>query len=300
MGREYVYSWWQVGGSALGTFLAIAMHVQEGETDPTFLTLAIAGAVLTGLGVTVGLHRLFSHRAFRARRPLELALFILGTAAGQGYPIRWVYDHRIHHRHTDTPGDPHSPVWWGSCRLGAVSGFLHAHCLWLFRPRAAVDGHVVRDLAEDGVLVRLDQAAPLIVLAGLLLPGCLGAIVEPTPMGFLKGALWGGAVRMFLLNHVTWSVNSVCHTLGVKPDGLPNEARNNPLVGLLALGEGWHGNHHLDPSSARHGWRWYQVDITWGVLRVLEAIGLIDGVRRHRVAAPIATKDLDVGGGGGN
>lgn len=292
---EYAYSWWQVVGTLGGTVLALTLAGRDEGVQVAYLWMAIAGVVVTGLGVTLGLHRLYSHRSFRARRPLELSLFVLGTAAGQGYPIRWVYDHRIHHRFTDVPGDPHSPCWRGEHRLRPIHGFLHAHFLWLFRVREPVQGDVVRDLADDATLVALDRAAPLIVATGLLVPGLIGALVESSPMGFLRGVLWGGTVRMFLLNHFTWSVNSVCHMLGEKPAGLANEARNNPLVGILALGEGWHGNHHLDPSSARHGWRWYEVDFTWVVLRILENVGVINSVRRPRSA--MAGNPRDSGGG---
>lgn len=280
--EEHTYSWWQTGGTSAGVFAALLLHVREVDIAPGFYMLAVVGAVLTGFGVTMGLHRLYSHQSFRARRPLALALFVLGTAAGQGYPIRWIYDHRVHHRYTDVPGDPHSPLWWGSRRLGLAAGFLHAHCLWLFRERMPLDGRIVKDIAGDQTLVRIDRVAPLIVVCGLLLPGFLGLVIEPAPVGFVKGVLWGGLVRMFLLNHVTWSVNSVCHMVGGRPSGLSNQARNNPVVGILALGEGWHGNHHLDPSSARHGWRWYQFDFTWYVLRLLQSLGLISSVRSPR------------------
>jgi stearoyl-CoA desaturase (Delta-9 desaturase) len=276
---EQIYAWWSVLGTFVCASLAITDTVRARHFSLALLTLCVGFLLLTGFGVSAGLHRYFTHRSFKATRAFSVALAVLGIASAQGYFLRWIYDHRIHHRLTDAPGDPHSPYFFGPKQLHGCSGLLHAHFLWLFRHRESVKSEVIADHAGDGVMVALDRYSPLIVLAGVLLPGAFALLIDCSAAMFLKGALWGGPVRMFLLNHIVWGVNSIGHRFGGRALGASGEARNNALLGLLAFGDGWHANHHLSPTSARHGRVWYQIDISWIVLVLLARLGLVSALR---------------------
>lgn len=276
---ERWYAWWSVCGTLTGTMAAGLIAVFEGGVEPFFVFLSLFFLVITGFGVSAGLHRYFSHYSYAAKRPFQVALAVLGIASAQGYFIRWVFDHRIHHRYTDMPGDPHSPYFRGETELSRIGGLLHAHFGWLLRGRSVLAGRVVGDLASDPVMTALDRQSPAIALVGVLVAALIGWSFEPSAMGFLKGALWGGPVRMFLLNHIVWSVNSIGHSVGSKVEGVRSQARNNALLGFLAFGDGWHANHHLSPLSARHGWQKGALDLSWTVLRLLERIGWVYNLR---------------------
>ncbi len=243
------------------------------------LALMAGMYALTGLGVTVGFHRLFTHRSFQAVRPLKWALAVLGSMAAQGPLLTWVAVHRRHHRHSDREDDPHSPHSHGGGVRGVLMGFLHAHVGWMLKPHPTDQARYVRDLRRDHVLRRISDWFGAWVALGLLLPAVAGGLLTGSWPGALLGLLWGGLARMFVLHHVTWSVNSVCHLWGGRPFGSDDQSRNNPLFGILGFGEGWHNNHHAFPSSARHGLRWWEFDLSYGVIRVLEAAGLAWGVR---------------------
>jgi stearoyl-CoA desaturase (delta-9 desaturase) len=273
---ETLVAYFMVGGTAVGAAVAFGYAAMIAGPERHHLALGAASFVLTGLGVTLGLHRHLTHRSFAASRWLQLTLTVLGVASGQGYLVRWVFDHRMHHRLEDQPGDPHSPYWWGREPLSGWRGFLHAHFLWLLRERPLPTDAVVGDLARDRALMAIDRASPLIALAGILLPGVLSvAIWKPGWESFLLGCLWGGVVRMFLLAHVTWTVNSVCHIVGSTPPGYTGRARNNVVIGILAVGEGWHANHHERPRRARHGVEWWQFDLSYLVLKALAFTGAV-------------------------
>ena len=230
--------------------------------------------VLTGMGITVGYHRLFTHRSFETNRILQFIFAALGSMALQGPLLRWVANHRCHHQCSDTQGDPHSPHQHGHGILGVVRGAWHAHVGWLFQADPPNFARYIKDLVQDPLLRVASALFPLWVAIGLLLPAIIGGVLTGSWMGAFFGVLWGGLVRIFLVHHVTWSVNSICHLWGGRPFPNSDESRNNFVFGILALGEGWHNNHHAFPTSASHGLRWWQFDASYWLIRALALVGL--------------------------
>jgi len=241
---------------------------------------------LTVLGITVGFHRLFTHHSFETNRVVQCILSVLGSMAIQGSLLKWVARHRRHHQHSDRDDDPHSPHHHGRGFLGLLRGFWHAHLGWMFKPDPPGLSHYVKDLRQSGLLRTMSALFPLWVVVGLLIPAVLGGLLTGTWLGALFGLVWGGLARIFLVHHVTWSVNSVCHLWGRRPYRSADHSRNNFLMGLLALGEGWHNNHHAFPTSARHGLRWWQIDVSYWVIRLLALLGVAWNVKRPSTAAP--------------
>ncbi len=238
--------------------------------------------VLTGLGITVGFHRHLTHRAFATSRAVRGVLAALGSAAIEGPVISWVADHRKHHAFADREGDPHSPhVGHGSGWRGAFSGLLHAHVGWLFihTQRGARDRYAP-DLVRDPVVRFIDRTFVVWVLAGFGAAFGLGVAIGGTVVAGLTGLLWGGAVRMFFLHHVTYSINSICHFFGRRGFATPDRSGNVSWLALPSMGESWHNNHHAFPTSAAHGLRWYQIDISAMVISALEKVGLVWDVVR--------------------
>jgi stearoyl-CoA desaturase (delta-9 desaturase) len=275
-----------VVGPFLGLIAAVALLWHRGPGGsrgigwPEILVMAATYA-LAGFGVTVGYHRLLTHRAFETARPVRLLLAVLGSAAGQGMVIRWCATHRRHHQRADRPGDPHSPhVHGGGGGVrGLLSGLWHAHVGWTFQADAPDLARSVPDLLADRALVRVDQLYLLWVALGLLLPAAALGLYAGSWRGFASGLLWGGLVRTFLMHHVTWSVNSVCHVWGSRPFASGDRSTNNFPVAILSLGEGWHNNHHAFPTSARHGLRWWQFDASFVLIRLLEVVRVARNVR---------------------
>ncbi|MGH2837706.1 MAG: acyl-CoA desaturase [Thermoleophilaceae bacterium] len=241
---------------------------------------------LTGLGITVGFHRHLTHRAFKARRPVRAALAILGSAAVEGPVVSWVADHRKHHAFSDEPGDPHSPhVDHGGGLRGSLKGLAHAHLGWLFvHDQRALKTRYAPDLLKDPLIRFVDRTFVLWVIAGLAVPFGLGWAIGGSFHSALTGLLWGGLVRMFLLHHVTYSINSLCHFFGRRDYDTGDESRNLAWLAPLSFGESWHNNHHAFPTSARHGLRLWQVDPGAGVIWVLEKTGLAWDVVRAEPA----------------
>jgi stearoyl-CoA desaturase (delta-9 desaturase) len=236
--------------------------------------------IVSGLGITIGYHRLYTHKSFATRGPVAVLFAIFGGMATQGPVIWWCATHRKHHQHSDHEHDPHSPHAGHAPGIrGAVRGFLHAHMGWLFSDLRADMKRYVPDLLADRTTVRINRLFPLWVALGLAIPAAIGGLVTMTWMGALLGFLWGGIVRICLLHHVTWSINSVCHIWGSRDYASGDESRNNPIFGILAFGEGWHNNHHAFPASARHGLKWWQFDSSWLVIRTLEKLGLASKIR---------------------
>lgn len=234
---------------------------------------------LTGFGITLGYHRLFTHRSFATVRPIQLILGILGSMAVEGPLLKWVAMHRRHHQYSDTHGDPHSPNLEGKGFLAMLCGLWHAHMGWLFARDAPGLSRYIGDLLSDRMLRTVSRLFPLWVILSMLIPAALGGLLSGTWPGALMGFIWGGLARVFLVHHMTWSINSVCHLWGRRPFRSHDRSRNNLLFGILGLGEGWHNNHHAFPASARHGLAWWQIDVTYLVIRALEAIGLAWKVR---------------------
>jgi stearoyl-CoA desaturase (Delta-9 desaturase) len=235
------------------------------------LVLAIT-YTLVGLGVTVGFHRLFTHRSFKTTRGVRALLAVLGSMAVEGPVIEWVATHRKHHRFSDEPGDPHSPhldhaPGW----RGALRGLAHAHVGWMFRGKdMANPNRYAKDLLADPDLRLISRTFPLWVAAGLALPFGLGVALTGSVAGGLTGLLWGGAVRVFLLHHATFSINSLCHYYGRRPFVTGDQSRNLAWLAPIAFGEAWHNNHHAFPTSARHGLGRLQLDPSAWLISGLE------------------------------
>jgi stearoyl-CoA desaturase (delta-9 desaturase) len=243
------------------------------------LGLLLGMYALTGFGITVGFHRLFVHRSFETTGVVKFLLSAFGSMAVQGSLFNWVAHHRIHHRHSDTPEDPHSPHHQGKGLLGWLRGFWHAHIGWAFDPDKEDLEHYVQDLRQSPSLCVANALFPLWVALGLLIPAALGGLLTMSWAGVVRGLAWGGLARIFLVHHVTWGVNSVCHIWGLRPYKGDDESRDNILLGVLALGEGWHNTHHAFPTSARHGLRWWQLDVSYWLIRALALAGLAWNVK---------------------
>ena len=238
--------------------------------------------VLNGLGVTVGYHRLFTHRAFTTYRPIRYLLALLGCMAAEGAPVIWASQHRAHHASSDQEGDPHSP-WVGRKPgvFGAFKALLFAHYGHVFFQKEPIDpDRFAPDLAREPFLCWLERWAAIPVIAGFLIPGAIGYGIHGTWSGACGGLLWGGFVRLFLITHATGSVNSICHMFGSRTFDTGDQARNNYWLMPVTLGESFHSGHHAFPTSARHGLRWWEIDPSWCVIWCLEKVGLASNVVR--------------------
>ena len=242
--------------------------------------------VLTGLGITVGFHRMLTHRSFQTSKAVERTFAFLGSMAVQGSVIQWVSDHRKHHAHTDEEGDPHSPHagFAGGGVRGTLRGLFHAHVGWILTEEGGANrAKYAKDLVEDRGMKRISDSFHWIVLFSLALPTALGfAITGGSWKGALTGLLWGGFVRVFLLHHVTWSINSICHFFGTRRFAVDDHSTNVFWLALPSFGEAWHHNHHTFPRSAEHGLaRWERfMDPSAAVIRLLEKAGLVWNVVR--------------------
>ena len=243
------------------------------------LSLLLGMYFLTVLGITVGFHRLFTHKSFEAHPAVQCVLAILGSMAIQGPLAKWVALHRRHHHYSDTHEDPHSPHHGGSGVVGMLKGAWHAHIGWLFTPDPEDLPRYIKDIQRSRLLSTISALFPLWVLLGLLIPAALGGALTQSWSGAMLGLVWGGGVRIFLVHHVTWSINSVCHIWGQRRFPSRDHSRNNFLFGILGLGEGWHNNHHAYPYSARHGLRWWELDLSYAVIRLLSLLGLAKNVK---------------------
>jgi stearoyl-CoA desaturase (delta-9 desaturase) len=241
--------------------------------------------VLTALGVTVGFHRMLTHRAFQTSKTLERIFAVLGSLAVQGSVIQWVSDHRKHHAHTDEEGDPHSPHagFAGGGIKGTLRGLFHAHVGWILTEQGGDNrAKYAKDLVEDPGMRRISDNFHWLVLISLALPAAAGYAMTGRLTGALTGLLWGGFVRIFLLHHVTWSINSICHFVGTRRFDVDDHSTNVFWLALPSMGEAWHHNHHTFPRSAAHGLkRWERaMDPSAGVIWVLEKLGLVWNVVR--------------------
>jgi stearoyl-CoA desaturase (Delta-9 desaturase) len=250
--------------------------------------------VLTGMGVTVGFHRLFTHRAFKTTRTVRAILAVLGSAAIEGPVISWVADHRKHHAFSDRPGDPHSPhVDHGVGWRGALKGLLHAHVGWLFlHTNRGRRSRYAPDLLADPIVARIDRTFVVWALGGLGAAFGLGVAIGGTVGEGLTALLWGGGVRILVVHHVTYSINSLCHYFGRQRFRTPDESRNLAWLSFFTFGEAWHNNHHAFPTSFRHGMRRWEFDPSAAVIWALEKCGLAWDVVRvspERQASKLAT-----------
>jgi stearoyl-CoA desaturase (delta-9 desaturase) len=282
----------------VGPFLAFAYGIHQlwnNQVNSRDLVICGAFYALTALGITVGFHRLVTHRSFVTFWPIRALFLVLGSLAVEGSAVYWVATHLEHHAKSDREGDPHSPR----------EGFWHAHIGWMLGAYSASPEIYARHLAEDRLVQLISRTFAGWVAVSLTLPALLdGWLSMGSPggfgTGFWHGFLWGGLVRVFLTHHVTWSVNSICHTFGQRPFGATRDtSRNNLVVAILAMGEGWHNNHHAFPSAAYHGFRWWQIDISAYVIRTLKLLRLASKIQmpgleaQERLRARVRTLPLE-------
>jgi len=259
----------------LATLLAIELLWQR-AVNWTDLALLVAFNLLAGLGVTVGYHRMLTHRSFQPHPVVKFIFLAFGSMAVEGPALEWAATHIKHHAHSDREGDPHSPV----------EGFWHAHMGWMFNRSFADPNIYCRNLVKDPIVVLVSRTFIFWVILSLAIPFAIGG---------WTGLLWGGLVRIFLTHHITWSVNSVCHTFGKREFETRDQSRNEWIVGLLGLGEGWHNNHHAFPRSAFHGLHWWQFDLSGYVIWTLERVGLARDVYRVSPAMRARYTDKKMG-----
>jgi len=256
-----------------------------GAVDPFYFVMLFVGVFATEFGVTFGYHRLVVHKSFEPHPVLKAIVLALGSMTFQGPVVNWASVHTKHHAHSDQEGDPHSPT---------ISGFLYAHFEWLIEMH---DDELDEIKAKWGARYMKD---PMVAwFSNTFLMWCAIGLVTPAIIGFAMhgwegawmGFLFGGLIRIFFSSHITWSVNSFCHYFGKRMFTTTDKSRNNPIVGIFALGEGWHNNHHAFPASAFHGMKWYQVDFTGLAIRFFEKVGLVRKV--VRIPQPLLEKRLN-------
>jgi len=244
----------------VATVFAIVKLWQR-DVVPVDIVMMVVMYLLTGLGITVGFHRFATHRSFQSNRVVEFIMLALGSMAIEGDVIQWTADHWKHHKHSDKPGDPHSPL----------EGLWHAHVGWFFKSARGVPAQDARHLLKDPVAGVISRTFLFWAVLGIAFPYFIDG---------WRGVLWGGLVRVFITHHITWSVNSICHQFGRRAFDTDDFSHNQWIVGVLGLGEGWHNNHHAFPESAFHGMKWYQIDLSGYTIWLLEKLHLITGVRR--------------------
>jgi stearoyl-CoA desaturase (delta-9 desaturase) len=245
----------------------------------TDLAILAVGYSTACLGVTVGFHRYLTHGAFKAKRGLRVTLAVAGSLAIEGGVTQWVADHRRHHAFADREGDPHSPWRYGSGVRGLSKGMLFAHCGWLLRREPSNRERFAPDLLADPDIRRVDRYSLRLIVLSLLAPAAAGGLITWSWQGALTGFFWGSLVRVGLLHHVTWSINSVCHVVGSRPFKTRDRAANFWPLALLSFGESWHNSHHADPTCARHGVLRGQIDGSARLIWLFERAGWVSDVR---------------------
>jgi stearoyl-CoA desaturase (Delta-9 desaturase) len=247
----------------------------------TWQDAAIAAVMyaVSGHGITVGFHRYFTHRAFRARQWLRVTLAVAGSMAIQGPVIQWVADHRKHHRFSDRDGDPHSPWRYGTDAWAVAKGFFYSHLGWLFDWEKTSERRYAPELVTDRVIRWISRTFPLWVAASILIPPLVGGLWMWSWWGALTAFFWGSLVRIALLHHVTFSINSVCHIKGRRPFRTKDRSQNVWWLALPSMGESWHNFHHAEPTSARHGVRFMEIDTSAVVIRLMEKLRWVGDVR---------------------
>jgi stearoyl-CoA desaturase (Delta-9 desaturase) len=269
---------------------AVPIAWAYGTLTWTYIAIGAFFYIVSGLGITVGFHRYFTHGSFKAKRGLRIALAVAGSMAIQGEPTQWVADHRRHHTFSDLEGDPHSPWRFGQSFSALIKGLWYAHMGWLFHRELSNRARFAPDLLADRDMQRIDTLFPLIVVGSMLGPAAAGGLITWSWQGALWAFFWAGLVRVSLLHHVTWSINSICHVVGERPFELRkgDKAANFWPLAILSFGESWHNLHHADPTSARHGVLRGQVDISARTIWIFEKLGWARDVRwpkAERIAA---------------
>ncbi|MEU3647368.1 acyl-CoA desaturase [Lentzea sp. NPDC034063] len=264
---------------ALAAAVPLAWGWGLGWTD---VGLAVFFYSLTCLGVTIGFHRYFTHGAFKANRALRIALAATGSMAMQGPIIGWVADHRRHHAFADREGDPHSPWLFGTSVAALAKGFWHAHLGWMFRRELTNAARFAPDLLADPDIQRVNRLFPVLTAVTLIAPAVAGGLISWSWWGALTAFFWASLVRVAVLHHITWSVNSICHMIGDRPFEARDKSANFWPLAILSMGESWHNSHHADPTCARHGVRRGQIDISARFIRMFEIFGWATAVRWPR------------------
>ena len=263
-------------------FLAVAAAVPVawgGWLGWTDIGIMVLMYWLTGHGITVGFHRLFTHKSYKPNRAVKIFWAVAGSMAIQGPVIRWVADHRKHHKFSDRDGDPHSPWRYGTDLKALAKGFWYAHMMWLFNPEQTPQRKYAPDLMKDPDLVKISRQFPVWVAVSLALPLVLGGLLTMSWQGALTAFFWGSLVRISLLHHVTWSINSICHTIGERPFLSRDRSANVWWLAIPSMGESWHNLHHADPTCARHGVLRGQLDTSARVIWFMEKMGWVSDVR---------------------
>lgn len=244
--------------------------------------------LVSAAGITVGYHRYFTHGSFKAKRPLKILMALAGSLAVEGPVITWVADHRRHHKHSDKEMDPHSPWRFGNDWKALTKGLAWAHYGWLFDGNRTSKERFTKDLLNDEDMTRIHKLFPALVAVSFLLPGVIGGLVTMSWAGALTAFFWAGLIRITLVHHVTWSINSICHTFGNEDFEVRDKSRNVWWLAIPSLGESWHNLHHSDPTCARHGVLKGQIDISARIIWAFEKLGWAHDVRwpnEERLAA---------------
>ncbi len=265
----------------MGLIGAVVATWQYGFMGWLYLGMLVGGWYLTGLGITVGYHRQLTHRSFTTYNWMRYIWASLGALAVEGSPIDWCMVHRKHHQYSDHEGDPHSPHMSGDTTWQRMVGFFHSHIGWLFQSNWSKSerARYIPDLVEEDYLMWVDRHYVWWVVASFMIPTVLAGIITMSVQGALLGLLWGGLARVAFTHHMTWSINSICHVFGSRDYKSSDDSRNNVIFGIFSHGEGWHNNHHAFPSSARHGLKWWQLDLSWMLIRGMQLVGLAWDVR---------------------
>lgn len=263
----------------LGALLAAVPFAWGWGLGWTDVGLAVGFYFLTGLGVTIGFHRYLTHGAFKANRGLRIALAVAGSMAMQGPVIGWVADHRRHHAYADRDGDPHSPWCFGTTPAALVKGFWHAHMGWLFKREQTNAHRFAPDLLADRDIAWIDRWFPALTVVTLLAPALLGGLITLSWWGAVTAFFWASLVRVAVLHHVTWSVNSLCHMIGDRPFSARDKSANFWPLAIASMGESWHNSHHADPTGARHGVRRGQLDMSARLIWLFEKLHWATDVR---------------------
>lgn len=274
----------------LGLATAAVMAFQFGMMSWLDLTMLIGGWYITGLGITIGFHRMLTHRSFETTPAIRKFWTAMGSLAVEGSPTDWCMVHRKHHQFSDDHGDPHSPHLHEGGFWNMLKGFWHSHTGWMFNANWSKSERerYVPDMMDDEFLNSIDRNYVWWVVATLVIPMVLGGVVAlfgpvlsvaAIAKGAGLGLLWGGLARVCLSHHMTWSINSICHIFGSQDYKSSDDSRNNIVFGVFSHGEGWHNNHHAFPTSARHGLKWWQFDLSWIIIRTLEKCGLAWNVK---------------------
>jgi stearoyl-CoA desaturase (delta-9 desaturase) len=269
---------------AIPTLLALLMPIALSDRwlfIEGIAILIVMWLFVGGVGVSVGLHRHFSHRAFAAKPILRAVMAIFGCMAGQGSVSYWVALHRSHHTHSDQPGDLHSPVPAAHGLSSRWISFLHGHFGWVWHHDVPSPSRYAVDLINDRLIARIDGLYSWFVMSGILIPGLAGIAIWGGFNGFLIGAYWGGFLRMAIGHQIIWSINSICHFSGQSPYDTGDHSRNVGWLSILSFGESWHNNHHFYPTSAMFKHRWWQIDLGWAFICLVARLKLASNVKRH-------------------